>query len=63
MKELELPQCMMPDGAEPCIGYSELYEKNIVLQEVIQMCFEDACSPTGKIKKKTAIKLMQLTQG
>ena len=26
---------------------------------VIQVCFEDACSPTGKISKKAAIELMK----
>jgi len=29
------------------------------LKAVIQMCFEDACSSTGKIKKATAIELMK----
>ena len=29
------------------------------LQGVIQMCFDDACKPSGKISKKTAIELMK----
>lgn len=29
------PDCMMPDGAEPCKGYRQLYEKTKQLQEHI----------------------------
>jgi hypothetical protein len=29
------------------------------LQKVIQMCFDDACKPSGKISKKTALELMK----
>ena len=34
----------------------ELFED---LQRVVQMCFDDACKPSGKISKKTAIELMK----
>ena len=29
------------------------------LGKVIQMCFEDACSPSGRVSKKAAIELMK----
>jgi len=30
-----LPDCMMPDGAEPCIGYTELRVENERLQAAL----------------------------
>jgi hypothetical protein len=50
---------MMPDGADPCETYQELFKKASELEKVIQMCFEDACKPSGKISKATALELMK----
>jgi len=36
-------------------GYSD---RAAELENIIQRCFEDACSSTGKISKKTALLLM-----
>ena len=59
VKDTKLPACMMPDGANPCDSYAELYQKALEMERVINMCFDDACSSTGKIKKKTTIELMK----
>ena len=29
------------------------------MQNIINMCFDDSCSSTGKIRKKTALKLIK----
>lgn len=29
------------------------------LEKVIQMCFDDACKPSGKVSKKTVLELMK----
>jgi len=60
VKDMLMPGCMMPDGAPPCESYSELYERAMWLEKVGQMCFDDACKPSGKISKKTAKELMRL---
>jgi len=39
--------------------YAALESKVDELLAVIQMCFNDACKPSGKISKKTAIELMK----
>jgi predicted Zn-ribbon and HTH transcriptional regulator len=31
--EEKLPDCMMPDGAGPCIGYEQLYAENAKLEK------------------------------
>ena len=33
----KLPSCMMPDGADPCEAYQELYMENKVLREALDM--------------------------
>lgn len=42
INEMEMPACMMPDGAEPCATYQELYNharamesKLIVIRELL----------------------------
>ena len=43
---------------ETCVSCTD--NKHIdELTKVIQMCFEDACKPSGKISKKTALELMK----
>ena len=59
LKNFCMPSCMMPDGAAPCDTYQELWQKAVEMERVIQMCFEDSCSPTGKLKKKTVIEIMK----
>lgn len=59
LKDFPMPCCMMPDGADPCDTYQKLFEKAAELEKVIQMCFDDACRPSGKISKKTALELMK----
>ncbi len=48
---------------EPGVVHGFDYESTIevvtTLQEIINMCFEDSCSMTGKIKKKTALELVK----
>jgi hypothetical protein len=34
-------------------------EREKALEDVIQMCFEDACRPSGKVSKKTTLELMK----
>jgi hypothetical protein len=57
-----------PISGKPCVcgGYgtqqdemSGLRKEAYELQKIIQMCFEDACKPSGKISKKTVIALMK----
>lgn len=36
-----------------------LRDEIAALKAVIQMCFEDSCSPSGKVAKKTALELMK----
>lgn len=34
---MHLPDCMMPDGADPCKGYSELYAENERLRAALRL--------------------------
>lgn len=40
VKAMTLPDCMMPDGAEPCKAYQELYaalrQREEMLREIVQ---------------------------
>jgi hypothetical protein len=48
---------------EPGFVHGFDYESTIeivtTLQNIINMCFEDSCSLTGQIKKKTALELVK----
>lgn len=35
MKETYLPDCMMPDGAEPCLGYRDLLAERDALRATL----------------------------
>ena len=59
VNELPLPCCMMPDGADPCATYQQLQAKAVALERVVQMCFEDACKPSGKLSKVTVVEIMK----
>jgi hypothetical protein len=34
----KLPDCMMPDGAEPCSAFTEQYEEAKRLRKLVQYC-------------------------
>jgi hypothetical protein len=51
------------NNEEPGFVHGFDYESTIeivtTLQNIINMCFEDSCSLTGQIKKKTALELVK----
>lgn len=62
-----LPDCMMPDGAEPCKGYSELREENDKLRtqlEAIQIKaaqhFNDLADHPRQLKYFSITKMIAL---
>lgn len=59
LKQFSMPCCMLPDGAAPCDTYQELWQKAIEMERVLQMCFDDSCSMTGKLKRKTLLEIMK----
>jgi hypothetical protein len=38
---MTLPDCMLPDGAEPCRGFLELQAENARLREALAECADD----------------------
>jgi len=39
--------------------YVEASKRIESLQDIIQMCFDDSCKPSGRLTKKTVLKLMK----
>lgn len=52
-----LPDCMMPDGAEPCVGYRRLYEANRAM-----LAFLDRYVTSGEVTRAQANELRALAR-
>lgn len=56
MKVDLLPDCMLPDGAEPCKAYSELYKKALILEQALIRITKDCTARKSVMIARNALK-------